>query len=246
MSQFEHHAQDDRYVDFHEITKIYKNIPFYKIYVEKIPTKKYLYQKSVPLLKQVFSYKTLEESIYCRTTSRSFISDKPTGFEEFSALMFLSCHTNKNHSEGNRAYPSAGARYPLEVYPIIFNVESLHPGIYFYDQAQHNIVRIKKGDFRSRINTIIQQQNFPLECSFGIVITAVFERTISKYGERGYRYVFLEAGHLSQNFYLVSSALDIGCAAIGGFYDQSLDRLIGLHDQETSIYMSCFGEIKKV
>jgi hypothetical protein len=39
--------------------------------------------------------------------------------------------------QANRFYPSAGARYPLEVYPLVFNVKGIKSGIYHYYVKNH-------------------------------------------------------------------------------------------------------------
>jgi len=62
-----------------------------------------------------------------------------------------------------------------------------------------------------------------------------------KYGERGYRYVWLEAGHVGQNLYLIATALGLGAVAIGGFFDAEANHLAELPADEQFIYMVCIG-----
>lgn len=76
-----------------------------------------------------------------------------------------------------------------------------------------------------------------------IIITACFNRTLQKYGERGYRYVFLDAGHVGENIYLSSSYLNLGCVAIGGFDDDKLNDTLGIDGKnESSIYVLTIGK----
>ena len=53
-----------------------------------------------------------------------------------------------------------------------------------------------------------------------------FWRSRFKYGQRGYRFALLEAGHLAQNVLLAAEALDLGAAPIGGFYDRQLAEFL--------------------
>jgi SagB-type dehydrogenase family enzyme len=71
----------------------------------------------------------------------------------------------------------------------------------------------------------------------------MFERSTFKYGERGYRFVLLEAGHVAQNLSLTACALGMGCVNIGGFFDRKVDELLeldGLH--QSTIYMAGVGD----
>ncbi len=68
-----------------------------------------------------------------------------------------------------------------------------------------------------------------------ILITAVFQRTTFKYGERGYRFALIEAGHVAQNIDLVASALGLPAANLGGFFDRELEMLLDVDGVEQSL-----------
>ena len=73
-------------------------------------------------------------------------------------------------------------------------------------------------------------------------MTAMFERTVFKYGDRGYRFTFLEAGHVAQNMSLVATALGLGCVNIGGFYDREIDEFLGIDGlTHSTLYMLAIG-----
>jgi SagB-type dehydrogenase family enzyme len=75
-----------------------------------------------------------------------------------------------------------------------------------------------------------------------IFLTAIFERSTFKYGERGYRFILLEAGHVAQNLNLVANALGLGCANIGGYFDREIDDLLELDGvTHSTIYMIAIG-----
>ena len=74
------------------------------------------------------------------------------------------------------------------------------------------------------------------------VISALFQRTRWKYHERTYRYVLMEAGHLGQNLYLAATALGLGACAVGAFFDDTLNQLLGLDgEQEAALYLVSVG-----
>ena len=75
-----------------------------------------------------------------------------------------------------------------------------------------------------------------------IVFTAVFGRTVWKYRQRGYRYVYIEAGHMAQNLSLACISMGLGCCHIGALFDNEVNEIIGVDGiQESVLYMSAVG-----
>ena len=56
-----------------------------------------------------------------------------------------------------------------------------------------------------------------------------------KYGERGYRVLLLDAGHVAQNILLVATALGIGACTVAGFHDDALAHELGVDAQEEPV-----------
>ena len=72
--------------------------------------------------------------------------------------------------------------------------------------------------------------------------TAVFQRMKWKYGQRAYRYVYLDAGHIAENLALAATGLELGSCQIGALFDDEANELIGVDGVEESvIYMSVVG-----
>jgi SagB-type dehydrogenase family enzyme len=68
------------------------------------------------------------------------------------------------------------------------------------------------------------------------------ERSLCKYGDRGYRYVLFEAGHCVQNVNLVAAALGLGTCNAGGFFDDELGGLLTLDiERELPLYAVAIG-----
>ena len=77
-----------------------------------------------------------------------------------------------------------------------------------------------------------------------IAFTAVFERTTGKYGDRGVRYVYIEAGHAAQNVYLQAEPLGLGVCAIGAFYEDEVSELLVLPEGETPVDILLVGAVR--
>lgn len=136
-----------------------------------------------------------------------------------------------------RFYPSAGARYPLEVYPIILQHHEIPPGMYHYYVRSHAIEILPKvRNFKKLIHQSIDQP-FVKNASMLFAVSAVFDRTSVKYQERAYRLTLMEVGHMCQNYYITSAALGIGCCALGGFNDDTINNLLGIDGISESVLM---------
>ena len=120
---------------------------------------------------------------------------------------------------GERSVPSAGGLYPLEIYLATQQVTGLSDGIYHYDAKAHQLEVRRLGVFHDVLADMTIGQEMIRDANVMVLISAVFQRTMWKYGQRGYRFVSMEAGHLGQNLYLVATALGLGAVAIGGFFD---------------------------
>jgi SagB-type dehydrogenase family enzyme len=143
-----------------------------------------------------------------------------------------------------RPCPSAGALYPLELYVATRAVTGLSDGLYHYDARAHQLETRHIGSMHPGLAALVIQgdQEVIRNANLVITISAVFERTCWKYGERGYRYVWLEAGHVGQNLYLAATALGLGSVSLGGFFDEELNRFLNLPPgEEHAMYILCIG-----
>jgi len=146
----------------------------------------------------------------------------------------------------DRPSPSAGGLYPLELYVATQAVEGLVDGLYHYDARAHQLELRESRLLHPELADMTLGQDVIPYANLVIVISAIFQRTLWKYGARGYRYVWLDAGHLGQNLYLVATALRLGPVSIGGFFDEELNRLLGLPlGEEEAIYLMCIGHPQK-
>ncbi|HDM22576.1 MAG TPA: SagB/ThcOx family dehydrogenase [Methanomicrobia archaeon] len=163
------------------------------------------------------------EVLYKRRSVRRF-SKKPLSVEEVSDILWAAM----GKSQFRRTYPSAGAKYPLELYLVIGDVEGIDTGFYYYNWIEHSLEFIDKEDLREKLCNASLNQRFISETPLDIVIAADFERTISFYGERGRRYVYIEAGHVGQNIYLACEALNLGTVAVGAFNDEEVKEVLNI------------------
>ncbi|WP_158549194.1 SagB family peptide dehydrogenase [Lysobacter silvisoli] len=126
-----------------------------------------------------------------------------------------------------RACPSAGALYPLEIYPVVMDVTGLAPGVYHYDAVAHALSCLRREDARAAMPGFDLQPEFKAQASVVFVVTAVLLRSMAKYLDRGYRFVMNEAGALSQNLHLTAMARGLPGCVWGGFCDGDVAAYVG-------------------
>jgi SagB-type dehydrogenase family enzyme len=142
-----------------------------------------------------------------------------------------------------RTVPSGGALYPLEIYFYTSHVEDLPAGLYHYNPSANQLRRLIEGDLSAQIAQGLIQPELAGSSSIILFITAVFERSTFKYGDRGYRFALLEAGHVAQNINLTAIGLGLGSTNIGGFFDRQIDELIGLDGvRHSTVYLVAVGK----
>lgn len=138
---------------------------------------------------------------------------------------------------GRRTAPSAGALYPLEVCVVAGNVTGLSVGIYSYDPHKHELSRTLDRDKRVELSKAALGQSSIKNAAAVLVISAVYERVTVKYGERGIRYLHMEAGHAAQNVFL-----DLGTVVIGAFHDEQVRAVLHLPGQVQPLYLMPVGK----
>ncbi|HXT68721.1 MAG TPA: SagB family peptide dehydrogenase [Vicinamibacterales bacterium] len=142
-----------------------------------------------------------------------------------------------------RTVPSGGGLYPIELYFHTSQVEDLAAGLYHFSPIENSVQLIREGDESRKLAEALVQSQLALDSSLIVFLTAVFERSTFKYGDRGYRFTLIEAGHIVQNMALTAAALGLGAVPIGGFFDRPIDDLLGLDGlAQSTVYMVGIGE----
>ena len=177
-----------------------------------------------------------------RRSVRKF-SSRPLTINQLSYLLWAS--DGISFSTGDfylRTAPSAGALYPIETYILINRVEGIAPGLYHYAIKAHALETLKEGELGSDFARAAMGQRTCAEAPIVFIWTAIFQRTLYRYHERGYRYIYLDAGHIAQNMALNATAMGMVSCQIGAYFDDEIDKLLTLDGvSESVVYMSVAG-----
>jgi SagB-type dehydrogenase family enzyme len=155
--------------------------------------------------------------------------------DTLSELLYYTAGIRGKGTALYRPYHSIGSRYPLELYPIILKGLDVEAGIYHYNVKRHTLELLERGGFLSQLAECIEAPEHLGNACLIILVTAVFKRSELLFGDRGYRYVLLEAGYLAQNFSITSTSLGLNCLFISEFIDDAINTLLDLDGVQESV-----------
>jgi SagB-type dehydrogenase family enzyme len=172
-------------------------------------------------------------------------ADRPMTVAELSRFLFLTSGVSADRfGNARRTAPSSGALYPIEIYPIVHNVEGIEPGVYHYAYREHALELVKPGDVRAHVVEQGLGQEFLGQCGAVLFVTQILQRMRPRYQDRSYRYGLLEAGHVGENGYLAATSMGLGACGVGAFMDDQMNALLGVDGtEEAVVYMLAVGHV---
>ncbi|NWF94434.1 MAG: SagB/ThcOx family dehydrogenase [Syntrophaceae bacterium] len=179
---------------------------------------------------------SIEETLDKRRSVRDY-KKGPLSLEEASQLLWAASGKNLYR----RTAPSAGATYPLETYLVAGEIDGLESGLYHYTYSTHSLELRKGEDIRNQLSRAALGQRMVERAPLSIAIAADYGRTTSHYGQRGIRYIHMEAGHVGQNISLQAIALGLGTVMIGAFDDKDVKEVLEI--EEEPLYIIPVGRV---
>jgi len=165
--------------------------------------------------------------------------DTPLALEAVSQLLWAA-----NGLTGDRelrTVPSAGTLFPLEIHLVSGRVTGLQAGRYHYEPDAHEITQISSVDPRESLCQASFQQEWVRRAAAILAITGSIKDTTGKYGQRGMRYVHMQAGHAAQNVQLQAVSLGLSTVPVAAFDDRQVKALLELPDLELPLYLILVG-----
>jgi len=141
-----------------------------------------------------------------------------------------------------RSVPSAGALYPLDVYAAVERIDGIAGGVYRFNPLGDALEPVASPATVASIRSHLLQPESCERANALVILTAEFEKTMSKYGPRGYRYILLEAGHVAQNVCLAAVGFGLQTLCLGGFSDVHINADLGLDGRsKAALYCLAVG-----
>lgn len=214
---------------------------------KEISFKEYSRSPKILLPKLSLPKINLAEAILKRRTERDFLK-KPIDAKMLGALLFWSAglihQSNKKPEEKfRRPHPSGGARYPIEIYAVVFDGQDIENGAYHYNLEKHALEKL----FWASTENIKKSlpYDFSKKAAALVLLSFIGERVFKKYGSLGYKLGMIEAGHIGQNICLVGAALGLGVLSLGGMDYEVIQKELDLGEEESLFYQLAVGWPKK-
>lgn len=190
---------------------------------------------------------SLERVLAHRVSTRSF-DTTPLVLSEVGTLLKYAAGIRTDslpNAQIHRTYPSGGAKFPLELYTVIFNVTGLEPGVYHYNVEKHGLEKLIFIDTKTIHKHLLSHYPLLRTAAVGLFFSSIKSRSMGKYGGFAYKIMLLEAGHISENAYLVSEAQGLGCCGMGVIDPQQLNIFLQLDGiNECILYGMSIGKKK--
>lgn len=187
---------------------------------------------------------TLADAINQRRSVRNYSGTALT-MPELSWLLW--CCQGVQQAEPKytmRTVPSAGARHAFETYVLVNRVDGLKGGLYRYPALHNALVAVDLSPgVAGTLTAACLGQGMVAASAVTVFWAAELERMYFRYGERGYRYLHLDAGHACQNLYLAAEAIGCGVCAIAAFGDEAANEALGLDGMNRFlVYVATVGK----
>ncbi|MBT4096456.1 MAG: SagB/ThcOx family dehydrogenase [Gemmatimonadetes bacterium] len=181
---------------------------------------------------------SVEQALAQRRSVRTF-ADRSVSLADLSQLLWAAQGITGHFDK--RTAPSAGALHQMSIAVVAADVDALPAGIYRYDPALHDLALLSEGDHRDELRSATDQQEAIGVSPVDLVIAGDARPLVDKYGDRGIRYLHMEAGHIAQNVYLQATALGLATASMGAFDDDAMSQAVRLPSPHRALYVMPIG-----
>lgn len=213
-----------------------------KLIKSKIKKNKNYKEENTNIKKVPFSLKRVDNVFLKRRSNPCF--SKQTQEQKSSILntLLANLYTSDSNNEKLRSYPSAGKLYSNQIYIYVKNLEGIDEGIYTYNSNYLEEKINSTESLRENWNNAFLNQPYSEDFSIAFVMVLDTEIITEKYGNRGYRYGLIEAGHIAQNILLTAATLGLKSVPVGAFLDYKLSNLLKLNiNYELPVYSVFIG-----
>ncbi len=166
-----------------------------------------------------------------RKSTREF-SKKALNKKYLNNLFYCFSETRNNL----RVIPSAGARYPIEVFALFYNVKKIKNAVYYYNPDTHSLsfVSGSKSWEKEAFLYNFETKNPP---AIVFVFVGFLDRVSQKYGERGGRFLLIEAGHYAQTLGIRLAYDNLAGVELGGIMDEEMKKKLKLQGTDAKILL---------
>jgi SagB-type dehydrogenase family enzyme len=183
----------------------------------------------------------METTILKRRSTRSY-SGATIFLEDLKLLLDFTYQARHYSDQGLDPDPDYFDLNLLQTFLVVLGVEGLDEGCYYYAPKSQELRQVRFKNFRRESHYLCLGQELGRDAAVVLFHTADLAKAIDTYGDRVYRYLHMDAGHLGQRLNLAAIRLGLGVSGIGGFFDDQVNEVLGIPDDEAVIYITTLGQ----
>jgi SagB-type dehydrogenase family enzyme len=119
--------------------------------------------------------------------------------------------------------------------------DGLSPGVYYFAPGFMELLKVREGNVKNAVFHLSLGQELARDAGAVVIHTADLEAATERYGSRAYRYLHMDAGHLGERINVAAIKLNLGVSGIGGFFDDEVNELLDIPENELCVYITCLG-----
>ncbi|MFM6201466.1 MAG: SagB/ThcOx family dehydrogenase, partial [Dolichospermum sp.] len=185
----------------------------------------------------------LESTMLKRRSTRAY-SGASLSLDELRALLHFTYQPQDYADQNLDPNPDYFDLDLLETFIAVSAVTGLEEGCYYYAPKAQELRQIRFKNFRQELHYLCLGQDLGRDAAAVVFHTADLSKAVAKYGDRVYRYLHADAGHLGQRLNLAAIHLGLGVSGIGGFFDDQVNEVLGIPSDEAVIYITTLGRPK--
>ncbi len=183
----------------------------------------------------------LENTLLTRRSTRRY-TGAPLSQADLFALLDFTYHPEHYRLQGFDSQPDYFDLSLIATFVAVSNVDALESGCYYYAPQAQELRQIRFNQFHKDLHFLCLGQDLGRDAGAVIFHTADLGRAIAKYGDRAYRYLHMDAGHLGQRLNLAATRRNLGVSGIAGFFDDQVNELLSIPDEEAVLYITTIGQ----
>jgi SagB-type dehydrogenase family enzyme len=179
-------------------------------------------------------------TMHKRRSTRAYNGEELT-FDELKALLDFTYQPQNYIDQNLDNSPDYFDLNLIETFIAVCGVKGLEAGCYYYAPKAQELRQIRFKNFRRELHFLCLGQELGRDAAAVIFHTSDLKSAIAQYGDRVYRYLHMDAGHLGQRLNLAAIQLNLGVSGIGGFFDDHVNDVLGIPADEAVIYITTLG-----
>jgi SagB-type dehydrogenase family enzyme len=160
-------------------------------------------------------------------------------------LLDFTYHPAHYIDQGFDRQPDYFVPHLVETFVAVSGVTGLEEGCYYYAPHAQELRQVRFKNFRRELHYLCLGQDLGRDAAAVVFHTADLQRAVAEYGDRAYRYLHLDAGHLGQRLNIAAVQLGLGVSGIGGFFDDQVNQVLSIPDDEAVLYITTIGRPRR-